>query len=120
MNKEILDNYGVRFNLRITDTDKIIEVTSNSIPEFSGYFLQCFPEFLINEIIPEIDKALSGLNFDPDGGGVLCSLTIGEVTSTIMDIYNPNYTSSILTADLKQIMLSYVEWITNNRYESYL
>jgi hypothetical protein len=58
MNNSVLEQYKIRFEIIIRDGRKKLNITSKVIPFFSGYFIQVYPEFLVNEIIPDqIDKA---------------------------------------------------------------
>lgn len=120
MNNQILRTYKVEFDIVKSDSDKTILVSSSVIPQISGYLLKCYPDYLNDEVLPEVTKAINGLGYDSDGGGVYSALTIGAVNSTIENIYNPSDFSTIPTVDLKEILLAYVEWITQNNLEDYI
>lgn len=112
MNTNILDLYKIKFETILVDGVKQIQVSSEIIPFLTGFFLKLYPEYLVDELIPEINKAINGQSFDQDGGGIYHYLKIDKTISYFY--YDQNNIYSIPTNDLKEILLSYVEWITNN------
>jgi len=118
MNTEILDKYKISFEVFIVDGRETLEIHSQVISNFRGYFVQVFPEFLIEEVIPEIDKAMAGQAFDDDAGGVYDFLRIGPVNSYFYS--NPFNDFAVPTVDLKEIILAYVDWIDENNLEAFI
>lgn len=86
----------------------------------SGYFESVFPDFFQEEILPEIDKALSGQLFDENGGGIISFLKIGHITSSFSNTNKGVGVTIIPTIDLKEIIKSWVEWVTVNKWEKYI
>lgn len=118
MNNSVLEQYKIRFEIIVNDGRKKLNITSRGIPYFSGYFIKVYPEFLENEIIPEINKAIAGQPFDDDAGGVYDYLKIGHLTSYFYTDIDNQF--AIPTLDLKEIILSYIEWIDNNNLEEFI
>ncbi|ESU28685.1 hypothetical protein FLJC2902T_12760 [Flavobacterium limnosediminis JC2902] len=116
MNQFIIDKYEIKFEILLVDGRKEIQITSDVIPYFRGYFIKKYPEFLLEEVLPEINKAVAGQSFDEDGGGVYHFLRIGETTSHFYTDEGDEF--PIPTSDLKEILLSYIEWITENNLEN--
>lgn len=75
MNTHILDQYHIEFSIESDpDGDKWLQV-KQKIPTdinffLSSYFEAVFPDFFQEDILPEINKAISGQPFDEDGGGI--------------------------------------------------
>ncbi|HEY6141874.1 MAG TPA: hypothetical protein VIV55_00415 [Flavobacterium sp.] len=118
MNNNVLEKYKIKFEIIIRDGRKKLDITSRVIPYFSGYFIKVYPEFLENEIIPEINNAIAGHSFDDDAGGVYDYLKIGHLTSYFYT--DEDHQFPIPTLDLKEIILSYIEWIDNNNLEKFI
>lgn len=118
MNNSILEQYKIRFEIVIINERKILNITSTVIPYFSGYFIKVYPEFLTDEIIPEINKAILGLPFEEDAGGVYDFLKLGHVISYFYNDDNDLF--AIPTLDLKEIILSYIDWINNNNLTEFI
>lgn len=116
MNQFIIDKYKIKFEILLVDGRKEIQITSENIPYFWGYFIKKYPEFLLEEVLPEINKAIAGQSFDEDGGGVYHFLRIGQTTSYFYT--DEGYEFPISTNHLKEIILSYIEWITVNNLEN--
>lgn len=75
---------------------------------------QPYVNYLTNEVIVEINKALSNQLFNSDCGGENVFLEIGNPNSTFTYTGASTQTISIPTADLKEIILSWVEFLTIN------
>jgi len=119
VNTAILKKYHINFEVVIKNQITRLKVTSNSIPILSGYFVKQYPEHLLEDILPIIDNnALSGELFDPDGGGIFHFLEIGSIISSFSDDQNNEY--SLPTEDVKEIILSYIDWINENDLEQYI
>lgn len=116
MNVAILNQYKIKFEILLIDGRNEVQITSEIIPYFWGYFIKKYPEFLLDEILPEINKAISGEPFDEDAGGVYHFLRIGQTTSYFYTDEGDEF--PIPTNHLKEIILSYIEWITNNNLEN--
>lgn len=106
MNNSVLEQYKIRFEIIVSDGRKKLNITSKVIPFLSGYFIKVYPEFLANEIIPEINKAITGQTFDDDAGGIYDYLKIGHLTSYFYTDIDNQF--AIPTLDLKEIILSYI------------
>lgn len=118
MNNTVLEQYKIRFEIIVSDGKKRLNITSKVIPYFSGYFIKVYPEFLEDEIIPEINKAIAGQSFDEDAGGIYDYLKIGHLTSYFYTDFDKQF--AIPTLDLKEIILSYIEWVHNNNLEEFI
>lgn len=114
----VLEKYKITFEILNVDDRKILNITSKVIPYFWGYFMKIYPKFLLDEILPEIDKALNGENFDEDAGGIIDFLKIGNETSYFYNSQENQF--GIPTIELKEIILEYVNWIKQNELENYI
>ncbi len=125
MKTEILKKHQIEF-LIISDNDgdkslHVRQIIPSDLNFFlSEYFEAVFPDFFQKEILPEIDKALSGQLFDEDGGGVFSFLKIGRITSSFSNTNKGAGVATIPTIDLKEIIESWVEWVTVNKLEKYI
>jgi hypothetical protein len=118
MNVDILNQYKISFQLLNVKSSKSVVVTSAVIPYFDGFIIKQYPEHLLGDTIPEINKAINGQSFDEDAGGVFNFLVIGPTNSHFVDEEGNQFT--LPTLHIKEILLSYVEWITANNYEKYI
>lgn len=125
MNTHILDQYHIEFSvISDADGDKSLHVRQ-IIPTdlnffLSEYFEAVFPVFFQESILPEIDKAILGQPFDENGGGVFSFLKIGRVTSSFSNTNKGAGIATISTIDLKEIINSWVEWVTKNKLEKHI
>lgn len=117
MNTLILNQYNINFEILIIENRKVLNISSHTIPYFSGYFAKLYPEFLINEIIPEVEQAILEQPFEEDAGGVYDFLRLGN---TMSYFYNNDNEFAISTLHLKEILLSYIEWINENNLIEYI
>ena len=119
MNTIILEQYGINFQIIKIDREKEPITNQIQISNLSYHlcgFLdtQIYKEYLEEEIIIEIDKAIGGLPFDSDGGGDGVYLNIGFPNSTFTSGGGTSQViSSIPTEDLKEIILSWIEFLNN-------
>lgn len=79
-----------------------------------GYFLNQSTGFLVEDVLPEIDKAMSMQPFDSDAGGTLSFLTIGQSTSSLSGIDEAKADVLIPTQDIKDIIIAWTQWLINN------
>lgn len=88
---------------------------SNSDPllnyHLSGYFLEQSLSFLLEDVLPEIEKAIIGQPFDDDAGGTLNFLTIGMPASTFSGMDESKEDISIPTEDVRDIIIFWVDQI---------
>lgn len=117
MNRQILQEYGISFQ-KINVGNEVIsfadqETISDISYSISGYLnSQPYKAYLEEELLMEIDKAQQGLPFESDGGGDGVSLTLGYPKSTfITGGVTSQITASINTEDLKEVILSWVEFL---------
>ena len=120
MNKQILKNYGIDFSIvRILgDKEAIVRqkiVSDQSFCLCSYLSEQNYVSFLEDEVLADINNALQGNSFDPDGGGETMFLTIGNPNSTFKDLGTINHSVSIPTADLKAILTAWVQFLKKNK-----
>ena len=80
------------------------------------FYLNLIPyvTYLTNEVLVEIDKALNNQFFDKDAGGETTFLEIGNPNSTFTYTGASTHHVSIPTVDLKEIILSWIEFLTIN------
>lgn len=79
MNSVILQQYGLKFNIIIDkDNNREARVSGGSQSVYLDDYLMTgnYKEFYSEELLPEIENAIQGNNFDPDGGGDNTFLTI--------------------------------------------
>ena len=124
MNTDILDKYKIQFQLLEFEGNKIARPIQTETTDLNylltGYFTQMSIALFIEEIIPELTKAIEGNTFETDGGGGNAFLKIDRELSFLKN-ENPNFpTQSIPTQDMKEIVLAWVEWITTNDLEKYI
>ena len=76
----------------------------------------------LEDILETIQRALDGLPFDPedDGSPRDVSLTINIPNTIIRDLILPVNSTTISTADLKEIILSWFEFLEQNNLEDYV
>lgn len=120
MNSLILKQYGLTFQI-ITDNNNNQEARVHGTMEslyIDDYFMSGnFKEFYEEELLPELEKAIQGLPFDEDGGGESTYLTIGYPLSYLNRINGVDPQKSIPTNDLKEIIQSWIEFLTINGLE---
>ena len=118
MNINILYQYYINFDVVVKNQTKYLKVTSDIIPHLYGYFIKQYPEHLLENIVPAINNALNGNPFDSDGGGIFHFLEIGSTVSSFEDDQNNRY--ELPTADVKEIIMAYIDWINENNLEQYI
>jgi hypothetical protein len=118
MNTDILNQYQIHFEVVVEDKVKTLQVTSDIIPYLYGYFIKKYPEHLLEDILPEINNALSGNPFDSNGGGIFHFLEIGPTISSFEDDQYNKF--DLPTSDVKEILISYIDWIIENNLEQYI
>ena len=113
----IMYQYGLIFKIdpirgAIIQSD---EITQNLIPDYlmSGNYRIFYEE----ELIPELNNAIQGLPFDEDGGGELAFLKINYPLSTLYTNNGQIYEENIKTTDLKEIVLSWIEFLKSHNLE---
>ena len=122
MTSLILKNYQIEFIIKHDFGGQKIpivrQITSSDINyHIASYLRYVTPEFLTKEILPEIDKALLGKPFDDDGGGVISFLKIGKEISTFSDINKGSGAPNLPTADIKSIIICWIEWFNENKFD---
>lgn len=123
MNTAILGTYGLEFRISkdmLNNKTAIVFGSGNNplTPYIQNYLMGGnYIEFYEEEIIPEINKAINGQSFDTDGGGEIVFLRIGYPSCFLS--MNNGYASelSIPCLDLKEILLSWIEYLNNNNLE---
>lgn len=85
-----------------------------------GYFLGQSIDFLIEDIIPDIDKALSGKAFEEDAGGTLSFLTIGQSICIFSALDEAKADVSLPTNDVKDIVVAWTDWVINNNLQNFI
>lgn len=116
-----LERYKLHFQFVADETEKKhLSISGVATPlsyHLIGYFLGQSVEFLRDDVLPEMQKAISGQSFDEDAGGILSFLTIGPVTSIFdeTDITRPSF--PIPTQDIFDIISAWVTWVTSNGLE---
>lgn len=116
MNTQILNQYQIVFKLVDNNIPNIkqSQITSENFAISSYLSVQPYVNFLTNEILVEINKALSNQPFDRDGGGETVFLEIGNPDSKFSYTGASTQTITIPTADLKEIILSWIAFLTEN------
>jgi len=116
MNIEKLQEYGISFKkILIQGEEEPLcsqDVVSNLSYCLSGYLeMQPYKDYLTDEVLTEIDKAIGGLPFNEDAGYVDIYLELGFPNSTFTSGGGTNQINeTIPTEDLKEIILSWVEF----------
>lgn len=118
MKNIVVNKYHIKFEIVVEDEKKTLQVTSDVIPYLYGYFIKKDPEHLLEDILPEINNALAGNPFDENGGGVFHFLEIGTIISSFSDDQNNRF--NLPTSDVKEIILSYIDWVNDNNLSSYI
>jgi len=125
MNTGILNKYDIEFRIvSDSDGDKTLDV-SQKIPTdlnyfISSYFLAMSPEIFLEDILPEINKALNGQPFNKEGGGFMTFLTIGTSISSFKSSNAVAGTATIPTQDIRDVIQAWCDWITDNNLEKNL
>lgn len=116
LNTQILNQYQIEFELIDNSFPNIkqFEFTNINFALSSYLSIQPYVNYLTNEILVEINKALNSQPFDNDGGGENTFLEIGFPSSTFSYATSTTKTVSIPTSDLKEIILSWIEFLTMN------
>lgn len=117
MNIEKLQQYGISFRKIEIEQEEYLICHQDTITNISfclcGYLsMQPYKDYLVDELLIEIDKAIQGENFDEDGGGEDTYLELGIPNSTFTSGGGTNQIiETISTEDLKEIILSWVEFL---------
>ena len=123
MNTAILGTYGLEFRVSKDIFNSKIAIVygsgSNPITTYIQNYLMGgnYIEFYEDEIIPEINKAINGQGFDPDGGGEIAFLRIGHPSCFLSMNNGHSPELSMPSVHLKEIILSWVEYLNNNNLE---
>lgn len=117
MNLQILNKYKIEFELIDNSIPNIkqTEVTDLNFAISSYLSLIPYVNYLNNEIMVEINKALNNQTFDSDAGGETTFLELGNPNSTFIYTGIKPQNVHISTIDLKEIILSWIEFLTDNR-----
>ena len=124
MNTAILTTYGLEFRISkdILNNKRAIAFGSGNnpiTPYIQNYLMGGnFIEFFEEELIPEINKAINGQSFDTDGGGEIAFLRIGHPSCFLSMNNGHSPELSMPSLHLKEIILSWVEYLKNNNLES--
>jgi hypothetical protein len=108
----ILNKYGLSFDPKKINTSSAIGC------HLSGYLMGQSIEFISEDVLPEIDKAISGKPFDEDAGGFLSFLIIGAPTCTFSSINEAEADCAIITHDLKEILLLWVDRVNQHKIKT--
>lgn len=114
-----LEQYGISFRKKVILGEEVLfcnqDIVSNISYCLSGYLdMQPYTEYLVEELLVEIDKAIQGVPFEEDGGYVDIYLELGFPNSTFTSGGGTNQLiETIPTVDLKEIILSWVEFLEN-------
>lgn len=118
----IIEKYNLAFTIADTSEHaKTAYITCAKDALFSyhleGYFLGQSIDYLVEDVLPEINKALSGQLFDSDAGGTLSFLTIGTLSSSFSALDEGKAEISIPTQDLKEIITAWTQWVIANNLQ---
>ncbi|OCA80500.1 hypothetical protein BBH99_04020 [Chryseobacterium contaminans] len=117
MNTTVLNNYKIDFQFLSNINEAIVKQT---ILTDLGYLISIFliehpyVNYLNNEIIPQINNALNNGTIDDFQRGDSVILTIGKTNSNFTYTGISTKNVSIPTIDLKEIILSWIEFLTNH------
>jgi hypothetical protein len=125
MNTAILKKYQMEFSIIQDERGNMHPHVTQTSPGdisyyLSGYFEAVIPEFFIEEILPEIDKAMDGQPFNEEGGGSICFLKIGRTMSKLSNTNAGVPIAEIPTQDMKDIILAWIEWMTKYDLAKYM
>lgn len=121
MNITLLNQYNIEFKIVRVSNKKIPVIEQSDITDLS-YAISSYLSvktsllYLIDELLFNLDNAIQGSSFDIDGGGMVTFLEIGAIDSTFINSEISNVT--IPTIDLKEIVLSWVEFLEINNLNS--
>ncbi|WP_144043717.1 hypothetical protein [Sphingobacterium cellulitidis] len=116
----VLEKYNIEFILKEFPDGEIkplFEYPKDDDSELNYQLLRYFMSAsvdLFEEILIDIDNALSGLPFDDDGAGAVTFLQIGRTTSYLYPIGDVAPLTPIPTQDLKEILLAWIEFVNSN------
>ena len=119
----ILEKYHLSFTIiKTSGNHRYASISSRNDAllnyHLGGYFLNQPTDFLVEDVLPEIDKALSMQPFDSDAGGTLSFLTIGQSTSSLSGIDEAKADVLIPTQDIKDIIVAWTQWLINNNIKN--
>lgn len=122
MNTLIIEQYHLSFQIEVLSNGlRLPQVRSTSNTNIlsallADYFLDSSAEGFQENILSEINRALNSKPFDSknDGSHEQVSITIGATTSYIKNDSNTNQVEAIPTVDLKEIILTWIEWVETN------
>ncbi|UFH35077.1 hypothetical protein [Flavobacterium acetivorans] len=123
MNNQILSQYHISFIIKNTNEGKeawVLPTKNNLVSRYiSDYFIGGNIEGFQSNILDTISRAQNGLPFDPlnDGSAMMASIEIGSETSFINDLNEETPPISIPTNDIKEIILTWIDWVTTNKLE---
>jgi len=125
MNTLILQQYHLSFQIEmLTNGLRIPQVRSTSNTNIlsgllADYFLDSSVVGFKENILSEINTAVNNQPFDPKNDGLheFVSITIGATTSYIKNDSNTNLVEAIPTLDLKEIILTWIEWVETNNLD---
>lgn len=128
MNTKILEQYKLVFRItkdnqasRMAKVDSLSNPDSIQVSPLVSLFTNGYKTGHLAAIIETIQQAEDGLPFDPeeDGGPLFASLEIGITEITIKEhTRGPQFITTIPTADLKEIILSWFEFLEQNNLEN--
>lgn len=120
MNTQLLNQNGITFKKAIINNQITLFceqiLTSDLSYCLSGFLSnQPYREYLEEELLEEIEKAIQNQSFNSDGGGDGVYLEIGNTNSTFKSGGGTyEIISSLPTTDLKELILSWIEFIDIN------
>ncbi|MFK8008019.1 MAG: hypothetical protein AB8H03_16800 [Saprospiraceae bacterium] len=115
----LLNQYEIEFKIISFDNDKDVFATQTNNSNIS-FCLANFltdhldPDYLSDELIIEMDKAIQSDSFDEDGGGISTFLKIGFPNSIFTYTSDSEKNINISTIDLKDIIVLWIEFLNNN------
>ena len=86
----------------------------------SYYFLNQPMDFLTDDVLTDLEKAIAGEPFDSDAGGTLSFLTIGAEQSIFSGTDEARADIAIPTAGVKDIVLEWTQWVIGNQLQEYV
>lgn len=125
MNSTVLHQYNISFQIKnsIHGKEAWVLPTSNSLLSryISDFFIGGKIEGFQENILDTISRVQSGLPFDSsnDGSSMMATIEIGLNNSFINDLNEATPPISIPTNDIKEIILSWIEWVTINNLEEF-
>lgn len=117
MNTIILTKYNIKFEFLDEFKEGIVKQTSVDDLSYalSAFLMEnAYVDYLENEILNEINDVMGNLPIDILERGEETVLLVGNPLSTFVFYGRSSKTIFIPTTDLKEIILSWIEFLKNN------